>query len=132
MQNGYVRPLVDVSGTLRIEDGRHPVVNSSSRMVRFVANSLYLDRNENTIAIITGPIWRVIHLYASVRAHCTDGADRLFCTGQERLIGIVDGIYTRVGASDDLSTGQSTFMVEMTEVAEILKNATRDRPAHPR
>ena len=127
VQNGYVRPLVDVSGTLRIEDGRHPVVEQLIENGQFVANSLYLDRNENTIAIITGPNMAGKSTYMRQCALIVLMAQiGCFVPARSASIGIVDGIYTRVGASDDLSTGQSTFMVEMTEVAEILKNATRD------
>ena len=127
VQNDYVRPMVDVSGMLRIEDGRHPVVEQLIEGGQFVANSLYLDRNENTVAIITGPNMAGKSTYMRQCALIVLMAQiGCFVPARSASIGLVDGIYTRVGASDDLSTGQSTFMVEMTEVAEILKSATRD------
>ena len=127
MQNGYVRPMVDLSGVIRIEDGRHPVVEQLLDGGQFVANSLYLDRGENTVAIITGPNMAGKSTYMRQCALIVLMAQiGCFVPARSASIGIVDGIYTRVGASDDLATGQSTFMVEMTEVADILKNATRD------
>ena len=127
MQNGYVRPMVDLSGVIRIEDGRHPVVEQLLDGGQFVANSLYLDRGENTVAIITGPNMAGKSSYMRQCALIVLMAQiGCFVPARSASIGIVDGIYTRVGASDDLATGQSTFMVEMNEVADILKNATRD------
>ena len=127
MQNGYVRPMVDLSGVIRIEDGRHPVVEQRLDGGQFVANSLYLDRGENTVAIITGPNMAGKSTYMRQCALIVLMAQiGCFVPARSASIGIVDGIYTRVGASDDLATGQSTFMVEMNEVADILKNATRD------
>ena len=127
MQNGYVRPMVDLSGVIRIEDGRHPVVEQLLDSGQFVANSLYLDRGENTVAIITGPNMAGKSTYMRQCALIVLMAQiGCFVPARSASIGIVDGIYTRVGASDDLATGQSTFMVEMNEVADILKNATRD------
>ena len=127
MQNGYVRPMVDLSGVIRIEDGRHPVVEQLLDGGQFVANSLYLDRGENTVAIITGPNMAGKSTYMRQCALIVLMAQiGCFVPARSASIGIVDGIYTRVGASDDLATGQSTFMVEMNEVADILKNATRD------
>ena len=126
MQNGYVRPMVDLSGVIRIEDGRHPVVEQLLDGGQFVANSLYLDRGENTVAIITGPNMAGKSTYMRQCALIVLMAQiGCFVPARSASIGIVDGIYTRVGASDDLATGQSTFMVEMNEVADILKNATR-------
>ena len=127
MQNGYVRPMVDLSGVIRIEDGRHPVVEQLLDGGQFVANSLYLDRGENTVTIITGPNMAGKSTYMRQCALIVLMAQiGCFVPARSASIGIVDGIYTRVGASDDLATGQSTFMVEMNEVADILKNATRD------
>ena len=127
MQNGYVRPMVDLSGVIRIEDGRHPVVEQLLDGGQFVANSLYLDRGENTVAIITGPNMAGKSTYMRQCALIVLMAQiGCFVPARSASIGIVDGIYTRVGASDDLATGQSTFMVEMNEVSDILKNATRD------
>ena len=127
MQNGYVRPMVDLSGVIRIEDGRHPVVEQLLDGGQFVANSLYLDRGENTVAIITGPNMAGKSTYMRQCALIVLMAQiGCFVPARSASIGIVGGIYTRVGASDDLATGQSTFMVEMNEVADILKNATRD------
>ena len=127
MQNGYVRPMVDLSGVIRIEDGRHPVVEQLLDGGQFVANSLYLDRGENTVAIITGPNMAGKSTYMRQCALIVLMAQiGCFVPARSASIGIVDGIYTRVGASVDLATGQSTFMVEMNEVADILKNATRD------
>ena len=127
MQNGFVRPMVDLSGVIHIEDGRHPVVEQLLDGGQFVANSLYLDRGENTVAIITGPNMAGKSTYMRQCALIVLMAQiGCFVPARSASIGIVDGIYTRVGASDDLATGQSTFMVEMNEVADILKNATRD------
>ena len=127
MAQGYTRPMVNLSGVVHIEDGRHPVVELLLEGSPFVANSLYLDRGENSVAIITGPNMAGKSTYMRQCAIIVLMAQiGCFVPARSAEIGIVDGIYTRVGASDDLSTGQSTFMVEMSEVADILKNATRD------
>lgn len=125
-ENNYCRPQITTDGTIMIEDGRHPVVEQIlGASQRFVANDCRLDQNENRIAIITGPnmagkstyIRQVAIIVLLAQIGC-------FVPAKSASIGVVDGIYTRVGASDDLSTGQSTFMVEMNEVAQILKSAT--------
>lgn len=103
MQNGYVRPMVDLSGVIRIEDGRHPVVEQLLDGGQFVANSLYLDRGENTVAIITGPNMAGKSTYMRQCALIVLMAQiGCFVPARSASIGIVDGIYTRVGASDDL------------------------------
>ena len=101
MQNGYVRPMVDLSGVIRIEDGRHPVVEQLLDGGQFVANSLYLDRGENTVAIITGPNMAGKSTYMRQCALIVLMAQiGCFVPARSASIGIVDGIYTRVGASD--------------------------------
>ncbi|MBP1577263.1 MAG: DNA mismatch repair protein MutS, partial [Oscillospiraceae bacterium] len=109
-----------------IEDGRHPVVEQLlGSAQRFVANDTLLDKKANQIAIITGPNMAGKSTYIRQTALIVLLAQiGCFVPAKSADIGIVDGIFTRVGASDDLSTGQSTFMVEMSEVASILKNAT--------
>ncbi len=128
VENDYCRPQITTTGEIRIRDGRHPVVEKLlDAQNRFVANDTELDRNENRIAILTGPnmagkstyIRQVALIVLMAQIGC-------FVPASSAVIGVVDGIYTRVGASDDLATGQSTFMVEMHEVAEILRNATQD------
>ena len=124
---GYTRPMVNLSGVIHIEDGRHPVVEQLLEGGAFVANSLHLDRGENNVAIITGPNMAGKSTYMRQCAIIVLMAQiGCFVPARSAEIGIVDGIYTRVGASDDLSTGQSTFMVEMSEVADILASATKD------
>ena len=93
----------------------------------FIENDTYLDNQAQRISIITGPnMAGKIHLHASERPYRPHGPDGQLCSAQSANIGIVDRIFTRVGASDDLASGQSTFMVEMTEVANILRNATKN------
>lgn len=127
---GYVRPDVDLSGEIILEDSRHPVVEQilnekSSAGGLFVANSVHLDMDKNRIAVITGPNMAGKSTYMRQVALVVLMAQiGCFVPAKSAKIGIVDSIFTRVGASDDLSTGQSTFMVEMNEVAHILKNAT--------
>ncbi len=125
IQNNYCRPNVDLSGIIDIKEGRHPVVECMIDSQLFVSNDTYLDNNDDRLAIITGPNMAGKSTYMRQVALITLMAQiGSFVPAKSASIGIVDGIYTRVGASDDLSSGQSTFMVEMSEVAHILKNAT--------
>lgn len=125
-ENNYCRPQITTDGAIIIEDGRHPVVEQilgSSQM--FVANDCRLDQNSNQISVITGPNMAGKSTYIRQLAIIVLLAQiGCFVPAKSAVIGVVDGIYTRVGASDDLSTGQSTFMVEMNEVAQILQTAT--------
>lgn len=124
-ENDYCRPLVDASDTIRIEDGRHPVVEKHINFP-FVANDTFLNNTTDRSAIITGPNMAGKSTYMRQVALITLMAQiGSFVPAKRAQIGVVDAVYTRVGASDDLSSGQSTFMVEMTEVAEILKSATK-------
>ena len=121
----YVRPQVDKSGVIDIKDGRHPVIEKILPSGSFVQNDTYLDKNENRLSIITGPNMAGKSTYMRQVALITLMAQvGSFVPASYAKIGIVDKIFTRVGASDDLSMGQSTFMVEMMEVAQILKEAT--------
>ena len=121
----YVRPIVDNSGIIDIKDGRHPVIEKILPSGSFVQNDTYLDRNQNRLSIITGPNMAGKSTYMRQVALITLMAQcGSFVPASYAKIGIVDKIFTRVGASDDLSMGQSTFMVEMMEVASILKEAT--------
>jgi len=126
-KNRYCRPKLNTEGSINIKNGRHPVVEMMTSNDMFIPNDTLLDNKKNRIAIITGPNMAgkstymrqaaLIVLMAQIGSYIpADSAD----------IGIVDRIFTRVGASDDLASGQSTFMVEMTEVANILRNATKD------
>ena len=124
-ENNYCRPVVDESDELRIVEGRHPVVEQMLKGSLFVPNDTTLNCGEDRCLIITGPNMAgkstymrqnpLIALMAQIGS---------FVPATECHVGVVDAIFTRIGASDDLAAGQSTFMVEMTEVAEILKNAT--------
>lgn len=121
----YSRPRMSGSGPLQITGGRHPVVESISSSDRFVPNDTFLDSLENQIAIITGPNMAGKSTYIRQVALITIMAQMgSFVPAEEAEIGVVDRVFSRVGASDDLSRGQSTFMVEMTETAAILNNAT--------
>ena len=125
-ENHYCRPLVNSSGNILIKSGRHPVVEQVIK-IPFVANDTCLDMADNRCAIITGPNMAGKSTYMRQTALITLMAQMgCFVPAQYAEIGIVDAIFTRVGASDDLASGQSTFMVEMSEVASILKNATRN------
>ena len=124
-RNNYRRPIVDLGDIIEITEGRHPVVEQMLHGVPFVPNDVLLDNRENQIAVITGPNMAGKSTYMRQVALITIMAQiGCFVPAKTAHIGIVDGVYTRVGASDDLSAGQSTFMVEMSEVADILKNAT--------
>jgi DNA mismatch repair protein MutS len=125
MTAGYTRPIVDLSDEIVINDGRHPVVEEILSGVPFVPNDANLNNGENQIAIITGPNMAGKSTYMRQVALIVLMAQiGSFVPAGYAKIGVVDAIFTRVGASDDLSSGQSTFMVEMSEVAAILKNAT--------
>lgn len=124
-QYNYVKPEINEKGIIDIKNGRHPVVEKMIRNDMFVANNTYLDNAKNRISIITGPNMAGKSTYMRQTALIVLMAQiGSFVPAQEANIGIVDRIFTRVGASDDLASGQSTFMVEMTEVANILRNAT--------
>ena len=122
----YVMPTVDNSGIIDIKDGRHPVIEKIIGGSEFVPNDTYLDKGENRLSIITGPNMAGKSTYMRQVALITLMAQcGSFVPASYAKIGVVDKIFTRVGASDDLSMGQSTFMVEMMEVATILKEATQ-------
>ncbi|MBE7052823.1 MAG: DNA mismatch repair protein MutS [Ruminococcaceae bacterium] len=123
--NGYVKPTVDDSDIIDIKDGRHPIVERYLTDSLFVPNDIYLDTDKNRFSIITGPNMAGKSTYMRQVAIITLMAQiGSFVPAKSCRIGIVDKIFTRVGASDDLAAGQSTFMLEMNEVANILKNAT--------
>ena len=123
--NNYVCPVVDESGKIEIKAGRHPVIEQMIDSGSFVQNDTNLDKEENRVAIITGPNMAGKSTYMRQVALITLMAQiGSFVPAESAKIGVVDKIFTRVGASDDLSSGQSTFMVEMSEVANILKEAT--------
>lgn len=125
-ENNYVCPTVDFSGRIDIRDGRHPVVEKMLADSLFIPNDTVLDNKENRTAIITGPNMAGKSTYMRQVALITIMAQiGSFVPAAAAHIGVADRVFTRVGASDDLASGQSTFMVEMTEVAEILKNATK-------
>lgn len=124
-QNSFVRPKINEKGTIDIKSGRHPVVEKMLNNDMFVANDTYLDNANNRVSIITGPNMAGKSTYMRQTALIVLLAQiGSFVPAAAANIGIVDRIFTRVGASDDLASGQSTFMVEMTEVANILRNAT--------
>ena len=126
-QNNYVRPQIRKKGVIDIKNGRHPVVEKMIKNDMFVANDTYLDNDKHRISIITGPNMAGKSTYMRQTALIVLMAQiGSFVPAEKAVIGIVDRIFTRVGASDDLASGQSTFMVEMTEVANILRNATKD------
>ena len=124
-QNHYVRPSLNEKGIIDIKDGRHPVVEKMIDHDMFVANDTYLNNTNHCIAVITGPNMAGKSTYMRQSALIVLMAQLgSFVPAKSANIGIVDRIFTRVGASDDLASGQSTFMVEMNEVANILRNAT--------
>ena len=124
-QNDYCRPKLNEKGILDIKDGRHPVVEKMIQNEMFVANDTYLDNSGHRVSIITGPNMAGKSTYMRQTALIVLMAQiGSFVPARSAKIGIVDRIFTRVGASDDLASGQSTFMVEMSEVANILRNAT--------
>ncbi len=126
-RNGYVRPAINTKGVIDIKGGRHPVVEKMSASQMFIENDTYLDNDTHRISIITGPNMAGKSTYMRQSALIVLMAQMgSFVPAQSANIGIVDRIFTRVGASDDLASGQSTFMVEMTEVANILRNATKN------
>lgn len=126
-QYNYVKPAINEKGIIDIKNGRHPVVEKMIRNDMFVANNTYLDNAKNRISIITGPNMAGKSTYMRQTALIVLMAQiGSFVPADEANIGICDRIFTRVGASDDLASGQSTFMVEMTEVANILRNATKN------
>ena len=123
--NGYVRPKVNDGSEIIITEGRHPIVESFRRETLFVPNDTYLNTTDSRFSIITGPNMAGKSTYMRQSAIITLMAQLgSFVPAKSAVIGIVDRIFTRIGASDDLAGGQSTFMVEMNEVANILKNAT--------
>lgn len=124
-QNHYVRPTLNDKGVIDIREGRHPVVEKMIDHDMFVSNDTFLDNNNHCIAVITGPNMAGKSTYMRQSALIVLMAQLgSFVPAKSADIGIVDRIFTRVGASDDLASGQSTFMVEMNEVANILRNAT--------
>lgn len=124
-RNNYVRPKINEKGVIDIRDGRHPVVEKMIPNEMFIANDTYLDDKKQRISIITGPNMAGKSTYMRQTALIVLMAQLgSFVPASSANIGLVDRIFTRVGASDDLASGQSTFMVEMNEVANILRNAT--------
>ncbi len=126
-QNHYVRPSLNEKGLIDIKEGRHPVVEKMIDHDMFIPNDTHLDNNSHQIAVITGPNMAGKSTYMRQTALIVLMAQiGSFVPARKADIGIVDRIFTRVGASDDLASGQSTFMVEMSEVANILRNATKN------
>lgn len=126
-RNQYVCPIIDNSGILEIREGRHPVVEHMLPDEPFVSNDAYLDQGEHQVLLITGPNMAGKSTYMRQVAIITLMAQiGCFVPATAVHLGVVDSIFTRIGASDDLSTGRSTFMVEMSEVAHILSHATKN------
>ncbi len=127
LNNNYIKPRINTNGTINIKDGKHPVVEKVLEEGRFVPNDTYLNNDESRVLVITGPNMAGKSTYmrqvALIVLMMQIGS---FVPAEEADICIVDRIFTRIGASDDLSQGQSTFMVEMSEVANILNNATHN------
>ncbi len=127
VRQNYCRPEVDESGVIEIREGRHPVVEQMLQDTLFVPNDTFMGERENRAAIITGPNMAGKSTYMRQVALIVLLAQMgSFVPAKYARIGVVDRIFTRIGASDDLSAGQSTFMVEMTEVADILRQSTRN------
>lgn len=127
VQNNYTRPDINDKGVIKIYEGRHPVIEALQKDTLFVPNDTVLDCEDNRMAIITGPNMAGKSTYMRQIAIIVLMAQMgCFVPARSADIGIVDSIFTRVGASDDLASGQSTFMVEMNEVAEILKYSTKN------
>ena len=125
VRNNYVRPEVDLSGEIVIRDGRHPVVERMLKNTLFVANDTVLGDGNHQVSIITGPNMAGKSTYMRQTALIVLMAQiGCFVPASSARIGVVDRIFTRIGASDDLASGQSTFMVEMSEVSDILRYAT--------
>ncbi|MBC8590539.1 DNA mismatch repair protein MutS [Lachnospiraceae bacterium NSJ-29] len=125
LQNNYIRPILNNNGYIRIKEGRHPVVERSIENDLFVPNDTYLDQDDSMIQIITGPNMAGKSTYMRQVAIITLLAQvGSFVPAKHAEIGIVDRIFTRIGASDNLYQGESTFMVEMNEVANIIRDAT--------
>ena len=124
-RNNFVRPAINAKGIIDIKNGRHPVVEKMVTNDMFIPNDTYLDNGSSRVSVITGPNMAGKSTYMRQTALIVLMAQiGSFVPAEKAKIGIVDRIFTRVGASDDLASGQSTFMVEMTEVATILRNAT--------
>ncbi|MBQ7364880.1 MAG: DNA mismatch repair protein MutS [Clostridia bacterium] len=125
VKNSYVQPEVDISDVIDIKEGRHPVVEEFARESGFVPNDAYLDTRHNRLILLTGPNMAGKSTYMrQIALICVMAQIGSFVPARDARIGIVDKLFTRVGASDDLASGQSTFMLEMSEVSYILKNAT--------
>jgi len=125
VRNSYTCPEIDTSRTLHIVQGRHPVVEQSMKDVLFVPNDTFLNDQDDRVAIVTGPNMAGKSTYMRQTALIVLMAQMgSFVPAKSALVGIVDRVFTRIGASDDLASGQSTFMVEMSETASILKHAT--------
>jgi DNA mismatch repair protein MutS len=126
-RNNYVKPVINEKGVIDIRGGRHPVVERMITNDMFISNDTYLDNSKSRVSIITGPNMAGKSTYMRQTALIVLMAQiGSFVPADSAKIGLVDRIFTRVGASDDLASGQSTFMVEMTEVANILRNATKN------
>ena len=124
-KNGYIKPVIGSHGEIEIKDGRHPVVEAQSIKGGFVPNDTLLDCDDNRLLVITGPNMAGKSTYMRQIALIVLMAQiGCFVPASYAKIGVVDRIFTRVGASDDLASGQSTFMVEMTELANIINSAT--------
>ena len=127
VRNNYVCPEMEASRQLRIVQGRHPVVEQTLKDVLFVPNDTYLNDGDDRVAIVTGPNMAGKSTYMRQTALIVLMAQMgSFVPAQSAVLGVVDRVFTRIGASDDLASGQSTFMVEMNEMAQILRHATAD------